>query len=274
MWLRFPKPFLDGQSLAYACAMVAWVRKETDPLWANDLPVEVKKPMQKSLKFLQKSGDSFLQTESRSLLSQSQARWQELAASKSVSTQVIAVRHLELGEELSPDLEERVLQNLRSGNRAVILHTIAATERMAARNEQVVEELRSLVENRDDEIRAKAMCSLARMRSVDEHSVRLAARMLDSSVKHVAFAGLFALSSLDSVSDQVVAAANRGFLKALQTCNYEFVGLYASAFNRWLDDPQAHFQRLLAQDSPEYLQIAIESLATVRDQLVSLGKVG
>lgn len=261
-WDVLPRPFLDDSSLAYATALAAWVRGDNNPSWASDLRSDVKKPMLKSLKFLLKTGDSFFSRESasQSILDQAQRQWIELAASRSVSTQVVATRHLEMGDEANSPAEKRLLEKLRSGNQAVLLQAIATTHRFTAAREPMIEELRLLVEHRNDETRAAAMLALLRLAPLDEHSVNVAAKMLDCTTKFVSFAGLMALGTLETIPDHLMPAANRGFVRSLQTCNYEFVGIYVAAFERWLDDPKSHFEDLLAADSPEYLEIALQSL--------------
>jgi hypothetical protein len=261
-WDVLPRPFLDDPSLAYATALTAWVRAEGDPAWARDLRSDVKKPMQKGLKFLQKTGDSFFSADTieQPILNRSQHDWVELAASRSASTQIVALRHFEFGENADSPPERCLLEKLRSGNRAVVLHAIAATQRFTLSRQSVVEELRVLIEHRDDEVRAAAVLALARLEPLDEHSIDVAAKMLDSNVQYVSIAGLLALSTLDTVPDHVLQPANRGLLKSLQACNFDFVGIYIQAFDRWLDDPKVHFENLLAADSPEYLEIAIEAL--------------
>ena len=270
-WELFPRPFLDCQPLAYANAIAAWIRSEKDPEWANELPVEVKRPMRKSLKFLWKTSDSFFNASSATqfMRNQSQQDWLTMAATDSPSKQIVAFRHLEFEENLNPQQESLILEKLQSGNRAILLHAIAATERMKFNNGPVTNELQLLVNHHDDEVRAKALCSLTRSGGLDEATIEVAAKMLDCRTKFVAFAGIYALSSRESVPDHVLAPANRGFIRALQTCDYEFVGLFAAAFNRWLDDPEAYFEQLLSEDSPEYLEIALAALVNIREQLVA-----
>lgn len=272
-WGIFPRPFLDSHSLAYASAIAAWARGDKDPEWANELPSEVKNPMRKSLKYLIKTNDSFIQpmAPTPSKLDQSQDDWLQLASSKSASQQVVAIRQLDFEDQRDHQREALLLEKLQSGNRAIVLHSIAATERMKIVDEPIAEELRLLVQDRDDEIRAKAMCSLTRSGKLDESTVNVAVKMLDSNARFVVFAGVFALASLDSVPEQVMPLANRGFVRALQACDYEFVGLFTAAYNRWLDDPETHFEQLLQEDGPEYLEIALEALQNVRQQLVALG---
>lgn len=273
-WEVAPRPFLDCQSLAYAMAMNAWIRDEPNPEWADQLPSDVKRPMRKSLKYLfKKTDDSFFQLDSarRSSLNQSQTEWSKLAASDSPTKQVIAIRHLEFDESLNQQQEALILKKLQTRNRAVLLHAIEATQRLKNTNEPIADELRLLVQHREDEVRAKALCALTRLGMLDELTVELAAKMLDGNARFVVFSGVFALSSLDSVPTQVLPSANRGLIRALQTCDYEFVGLFAAAFNRWLDDPENHLENLLKEDSPEYLEIALEGLQNVRDQMVALG---
>ena len=81
---------------------------------------------------------------------------------------------------------------------------------------------------------------------------------------------MLALSSQGSVSDHLIPAINRAFIRSLQVCDYEFVNLFAAAFTRWLDDPKAHVEQLLSEDSVEYMEIAMEALDNVDEQLVGL----
>ncbi len=275
-WGLFPRPFLDCQSLAYANAIAAWARDDASPEWASDLVSEVKRPMQSSLKFLLKTNDSFFRpSEKRFLLKQSQREWWKLAASASPSIQVIAIRHLESDAGLNDGQESLLLEKLRSSNRAIVLNAIAATERMAVRHqpiagESMVGELRMLVDHRDDEVRAKAMCALARLAKLDETTVDTASIMLESNHRHIVFAGVYALTTLNSVPDHVWPPFDRSFVRALQACDYEFVGLFAAAYHRWLDHPQSHLEDLL-HDSPDHLSIALETLQQVPGQIVSIG---
>jgi len=270
-WNRFPRAFLETQPLAYASALASWTRGDQSPKWMDDLPIEVKRPMQKSLKYLTKTKDSFFESSpaNHSLLSQPQDAWLQLAGSDSISKQIIGIRHLEF-DESSQSQESVLVEKLNSSDRHILLHAIAATDRIKVQNDQVIEALRMLCENRDDEIRAKAIIAITRFGALDEASIKEAAKMLESPTRFVVYAGLFALKSLESVPASVLPQANRRFVRALQTCDYEFVGLFASAFNRWMDDPQRHFENLLAENSPEYLEVALESLENVREQLVAI----
>lgn len=271
-WDAHPRPFLDTQSLAYANAVAAWIRNDQDPGWVKELPSDIKRPMKKSLKYLFKTNDSFFHpsTARQSLLKQAQDDWLRLAGQSSMSTQVVAIRHLEPSEQLSDQRESLLLDKLQSPSRAIVLHSISAVESLKITNEHVVNELKSLIENRDDEIRAKAIIALTKIAQLDEMATGVAAKMVDSGVRYVVFAGMFALCSLESVSDQVLRVAERGFSRALQTCDYDFIGLFAAGFNRWLEDPQYHFEQLFQDNEPEYLEIAIEALQNIREQSIAL----
>jgi hypothetical protein len=229
--------------------------------------------MRKSLKYLFKTNDSFLRfsTAGNFVPDHSQEDWLKLASEKSVTTQIISLRHLELGESPSSHQETLLVEKLRSGNRVILLHAIDATQRMKNISDPLSEELCFLLDNRDDEIRAKALYSLTKSRQLDERAIDVAAKMLESRTRYVVFAAIVALSSLDTVPDHVLPAADRGFMRALQKVDFEFVGLFAQAYNRWLEDPKAHFNQLFGTESPEYLKIAIEALKSVGDQLVTLG---
>ena len=271
-WDAAPRPFLDSQSRAYANALAAWIRGEQDPIWARGLSADVKRPMFKSLKYLFKTNDSFFDpaTSGRHLLTQSQREWLELAAQPSESRQIIAIRQFQIDEQLRGPQEKLLLEKLRSASRPLILHSISVIESLKLDTESVAHELNSLLENRDDEIRAKALIAIAKLGKLDEFAIGQAAKMVDDRVKHVVYAGVFALCTLESVPEQVMRATERGFFRALQNCDYEFVGLFVAAFNRWLGDPGAHFERLMQDEEPGYLEIALEALQNIREQSVVL----
>lgn len=272
-WRMIPRPFLDTQGVAYVNAITAWIRNEKDPDWSADIEPELKRSMYKSLKFLNKTDDSFFRgkTDAKKMLNQSQKEWIEMAAAKSTSQQIIAVRHLQKDETVLPELQSTLAEKLRSADDAVLLNAISASEQVVDVGGTVIEELRFLTRHRDNVVRAKAMCALTRLGELDETTIQTAGEMLGSKMKHVIYAGLSALSSLGSVSDHLIPAINRSFVRSLQVCDYEFVNLFAAAFTKWLDDPKSHVENLLRDDSPEYMEIAMEALDNVGEQLVGLG---
>ncbi len=279
-WEVLPPPFLSAQKTAYALAMAAWIRKEKSPSWANELTTEITGPMNKSLKFLSKTDDSFfdlsIAATQTPLANYNQEQWLELGSSKQVSSQIIGLRHclIDSKEDDSDAMRSRwselLVNKFRSGGRDVVLHAIAAAERGKIVSPQIVEELIFLVENRDDLIKAKALMALTHMGRLNSVALDLAQRMLDSREKFVRYAALLALSSSNEVSDQSLPLLDREFTRALSNCDQEFVNLFATGYSRWLSDPAAHFNGLFAEHSPEYLEIALEALEGVGQQLVSL----
>ncbi|MEO0973039.1 MAG: hypothetical protein AAFX85_08075, partial [Pseudomonadota bacterium] len=167
-----------------------------------------------------------------------------------------------------------LLAKLCSNNLPVVLHAIAATERMALRwpavaNDAVAGQLLALVDHRNDEVRAKSLCALARLEKLDETTIESAAMMLESNLKHLLFAGVYALSKLDSVPGDIIPQLDRCLVRVLRSCDYEFLELFVKGYRRWLDDPQSHFESLL-QNSPEYLPIVLETLQKTPDDLVQI----
>ena len=96
-------------------------------------------------------------------------------------------------------------------------------------------------------------------------AIGTAASMVDGNARHVVYAGTFALASQESLPEDLVDMTNRGFLRALQACDYEFVAMFCAAFMRWNDDPKDYIQQLL-HDEPGYLEIALEALDTLEEQ--------
>ncbi|MGB1929738.1 MAG: hypothetical protein ACPHO8_10535 [Mariniblastus sp.] len=272
-WETFPRPFLDQQDLAYALALSAWARGETSWSWLDAVPSVIKKPAQKSLKYLLKTNDSFFRPQEgrATKLTQDQNAWLETVAQNSISEQIIGLRYLQVTSDSDTRQLSALLDKLRSDNPAVLLNAINNAGAMKKANAGVVDELNLLLENRNDQIRAKAMFALTRLAAVDEGVIKFAIKMLESHSKFVIYAGLLGLSSVSDVPSSVFPAANRAFIRSLQTCDYEFVGLFVSAFQQWVDDPEIYLQNLLQDDSPEYFEIAMEALTSARERLVELG---
>ncbi len=265
-WDQSPRPFLNIPSLAYANAMAAWIRNDPAPGWASELNGEIIRPMRSSLKYLIKTNDSYFGPSDlaapRGKCSASQ--WWNGAKDAAPSTRIIALRHLETNPSLDGALDDVqvsiMVDALRSKNRAVVLHAIAATERMNVDAGPVVVELQSLVNDRDDEVRAKSLCALTVLGHLDSHTIEMAVEMLDSHFKHNVFAAVLALSSRDSIDDAHVPSVQRAFMRSLKSCDYEFVGLYARSFFCWFDDPQDTVREWLQDDSPELLDIALAAV--------------
>jgi len=279
-WEILPPPFLSAQKAAYALAMAAWIRQEKSPTWTNQLTTEIVGPMNKSLKFLSKTNDSFFDRSpagtNTALANYEQEQWLQLASSKLESSQIIGLRHCFIdpdrddADALQSQWSDLLVDKFRSNSNDVVLHAIAAVERGRIESPRIADELLVLAENRDDAIRAKAILALTSMGKLDSVALELAARMLDSREKFVSFAGLSALSSSKEVSDQAMPLLDRAFARSLANCDQEFVNLFADGYSRWLADPAAHFHDLFEADSPEYLEMALEALENVGEQFVSL----
>ena len=275
-WEVLPPPFLGAQKSAYALAMAAWVRKEKAPEWASELTTELVGPMNKSLKFLTKTNDSFFDGSNKTLSKYGQQEWLQLANTKLESSQIIGLRHCNIDPEkddaqtLQSQWSDLMVDKFRSNNHDIVSHAIAAVERGGIDDPRVTDELSVLAEHRDDVVKAKALLTLTRMGKLDSAAMDLAARMLDSREKFVIFAGVYALSSTEEVPDQAMPSLDRAFARSLANCDQEFINLFATGYSSWLEDPAAHFQGLFEEHSPEYLQIALEALQGVGEQFVSL----
>ncbi len=272
-WGVFPRPFLDSPTLSYAHAMAAWMRDERNPDWFAELPATLKGGIKKSLKFLNKTNDSFFTptTANQPLLDQDQSQWLAMAMDHSVAKQIIALRHFKADDSHTHQQQKILLAKLRTANGPLLLHALSTVESLKLKDDQIVDQLSVLTESQNDEVRAKALIALTKLGAVDEQTVVTATKMIDSTAKHVIYAAMFALSSRPRVDAATLKRVDRGFLSALQTCDYAFIQLYTAAYAHWIDDPQAYFDQLLG-DAQEYLEIATDSLKSARQQEVALGE--
>ena len=114
------------------------------------------------------------------------------------------------------------------------------------------------------------MCALTTINRIDGSTIDAAASMIEEDTRHVVFAGVNALATVDQVPEYILPSFDRSFIKALKACDYEFLGLFTKAYTRWHNDPKQHLEQLLF-DSPEFLPIALEALEQTPHQVVNLG---
>ncbi len=270
-WEIAPRPFLDCQSLAYAHALTAWIRGEKKPEWANGLRGDVQAPMKQTLKYLFKTNDSFFgsSVKDQEIANRSQKYWWKLTRSDLPSSSIIALRQLKAAP-VDEQQWDTLRHCLRSNNRAVVLQVLEALDRLNISDKSVADELKQLVEDRDDEICAKAMIVTARLRQIDDAAVDVAVQMLNRNQRHVVFAGVSALATLDSIHERDLPIFDRAFVRALQTCDYDFVGMFAACYGRWLENPMEYVRELLQADSPEYLTLAMDAIQNLPAQVIAL----
>ena len=259
-WDANPANFMEHESLAYAHSLAIWCRDEG----VDSLPVSMR-TAKSSLKYLNKTNDSFFQ---KDLVVDDRLgieTFTNLAAEGNESTRIAAMQFFHSDSAKHEQQDAAILGNLRHRSDHVIAHAISAAQATRSTSPSVIDELKLLTDNHDDRLRSKAVQAVTMLGQLDEVVAANAAKMLSSSRNYVTYSGLLALSKLDRVSDDVLKLADRGFEKALHTCNYEFIELFAGAYKRWLDNPTAHLNNLWGERSPEYCQMATEALANQSD---------
>lgn len=271
-WSHRRHGFLIQRALAYASALAAWVRAEAKPSWASLLRPDIRNPMMKSLKYLNRTGDSFFgpDTIDFKLLEQPQTSWIRMAEESSASRQIVAIRHLQIEKRVAAEQEKLLLEKLKSSNEFIVQTAIWAVEENKLAAEPIIDELRKLVDHTSDEIRSKAAFALTILNAIDDRTRDVMAEMVGSSVWFVSHSGVFGLSSLESVPDDILRPMNKGFRKALQKCDYGIIPHFVNAFDRWLDNPESYFELLFADDSPELLGVALDALQQIRQPLAQL----
>ncbi len=255
-WNARPIDFLDHESFAYAHALAVWCRGGN----AADLPAEIRSA-KASLKYLNKTSDSFF---TQSLVENNQLEiknFVELAATGNESTRIAAMQLFHSDHSDLQTQDAAIASNLQHHNQHVVAHATSAAQATQSSDSEVVEALKRLTDNHDERLKSKAVQALTLMGQLDELVADNAAKMLSSSTDYVTYTGLLALSKRDSVSEDVLKLADRGFERALHTCNYQFIELFSGAYKQWLDDPAEHLNKRWGQRSPEYLQMALEAFA-------------
>jgi len=256
-WDATPADFLDNESLVFAHSLATWCRSGS----GDDLPADLR-AAKGTLKYLNKTNDSFFQ---QNLIDDEKLEiknFLELAANGKESSRICAMQFFNPDHPHQEQQDAVLLENLQHRSEHVIGHAVSATAISQSSDPKVLETLKLLTDNHDDRLKAKAVQAVTHMGQLDEFVADNAAKMLGSSTNYVTYAGLLALSKMDSVSEDVLKLADRGFERALHTCNYQFIQLFAGTYKRWLDDPAAHLKKLWGERSPEYLHMATEALAS------------
>lgn len=259
-------PFASARNLAYAMAVASSSRGLSETAWEATLPGDVKAPFRKAIKYLGRSNDCFVAS------AKSNPDWLELSRTAGPSSRIIALRQFTAESASAEAIAEALVENLRSNSDDVVLHAVETAGRLTIDDAHVVDELRSLI-NRRGIIAAKAMLALRSMEMVDAFATEKAAEMLASSERFSVFAALSALSSSTtqtstaSVSDAVLKQIDRSFCRSLASCDYEFIELFVDGYGRWVEDPAAHFEGLLGEQSAEHLELALDVLKQNGDRM-------
>jgi hypothetical protein len=271
-WSHKRHGFLVQRALSYASAIAAWVRQQPHPRWDRHLRMDIRQPMKKSLRYLLKTQDSFFRPDTlgQKILEQTQSQWLNLAMEQSASRQIVAVRHIRHEPRLAEEQAKLLKEKLRSRNQFIVLNTLWTVEAMKLNSEEILDEMRGLIDHPSDEVRSKAAYTLTILRAIDDRTVDRLTNMIGSNVWFVTHSAAFALSSLEVVPDYVLKPMNQGLKKALQNCEYGLIPHFVNAFNRWLDDPESYFKMLWADDSPELLGVALDTLEQIRQPLTQL----
>ena len=264
-WDLVPLPFLNRQCHAYVNALAAWFRGDDNVDWIDAMHPEIVRSTKKALKFLKKTGDSFFapSTLQTTIASRTPSEWLQLADDKNVTSQIVAMQYLAGSKSFPEGNSDVLVQKLRSRNDAIVMHAVGAAETMDNPEQEIIEELRLLTESPHEGTQSKSTLAVARMQQLDDFCLENATKMVGSNTDFVAYAGLLALSTRESVGDMERNAVDRAFIKYLQTCNYNFVNLCAAAYAQWLPDSQAYVTELLSENQPEYLDIALEAVESV-----------
>ena len=262
-WDAIPRPFLDPPCQAYVNALTAWLRNESNARWIDQLHPEIIRPTKKALKFLNKTQDTFLKSIDSPIHDRTPSEWLELANQKSVSNQIAALQFFAGTQSFPDDHQDLLLSKLRSRNDAVVVHAIGAAESIESPSAEIIDELRMLTDSIDEIAKSKAMVTLSKLRQLDQNCFNNALKMIQSDTKHVVYTGLLGMLTKESIDEAEQNIVNRVFLKYLQSCNYEFVNLFVTAYSRWVPDLNSYLHELLDDDYREYLDIALEAAKSI-----------
>ena len=167
---------------------------------------------------------------------------------------------------------ECLVDKVKSSNRDLVLHAITTIENLELDDPRIIEQLKLHLEDRDEEIQAKALLALTGVIAKHDYPMEDAARMLASKTSFVVYAAIISLATIPEVDDKIIRIADRAFGRALQSCDYGLVELFARAYLTWLPEPVTHIADTFEDGYEEYIDTALEAIKNVKLQRAAESK--
>ena len=268
-WSLRKHGYLSAQTLGYALAMFAWIRREREPSWAKHLRLDAADTLRRGLRYLEATEDAAFHPSRPSARPGKLTVYQLVDQIREGSPSACVAALWELGRRGAAAAEgmEEIHGCLSHGLadiRAEAARTLAA---LGPVGRPAVPTLVEVLDDADAEVRAATAFALGKLGVQSEEATdvvaALAERLGDSDTEAACAAawamaqfGRSAASSLPAVLDALTQAISR-------TC-YEEIDYVAYALQAIAVDPEAALRDVVASCDPEIRPQAVALLAERR----------
>jgi len=265
-WSVHKQGYLPMRMHAYGLALFAFAREETLPRWAEHLRLDIREPMFKGLRFLEKTDDTTLDISGARRCDELRPLDDcvEHLGHKSPSFRLLALSCLaEHGPAaaLAVEAVARLLHDRDPDIPIAAAHALASIGPDAA---ACIPELQSMLASRIDFQREHAAYALGAIGTNDAGVLDDLVGRLDDQDREVAGAAAFALGRCVPGNEQVARRLLPAFEEALCKCDYPRISLIAAALHATSADPRAlvheHIQHLGA-DIAEFADDSLNEAA-------------
>ncbi len=265
-WSLRKHGYLSAQTLGYALAMFAWIRREREPSWAKHLRLDAADTLRRGLRYLEATEDAAFHPSRPSARPGKLTVYQLVDQIREGSPSACVAALWELGRRGAAAAEgvEEIhgcLSHSLADIRAEAARTLAA---LGPVGRPAVPTLVEVLDDADAEVRAATAFALGKLGVQSEEATdvvaALAERLGDSDTEAACAAawamaqfGRGAASSLPAVLDALTQAISR-------TC-YEEIDYVAYALQAIAVDPEAALRDVVASCDPEIRPQAVALLA-------------
>jgi HEAT repeats len=262
-WSIQKQGYLPMRMYGYALGLFAWARGEVRPAWSRHLRLDIREPLQKSLRYLEKTGDSTFPAKPLPGVADDHGLQAAIAKLEhtSASFRLLGLQQLiELGTPAAAALEQ-IAQRLHdrdhdvTGTAAHLLGIIGPPATIR------VPDLKGMLASRAANHRECAAFALGEIRPDDQHVINELVRLMDDNDVNVAASAIDALGKYGTRAHGTTTLLLQRYDKALCKCDFAVIDNLATTLMQVVPNAAQRIREHFAHFDADHRLFAEECFA-------------
>ena len=265
-WSLRKHGYLSAQTLGYALAMFAWIRREREPAWAGHLRLDAADTLRRGLRYLEATEDAAFHPARPWARPGKLTVYQLVDQIHEGSPSACVAALWELGRRGAAAAEgvetvDGCLSHGLADIRAEAARTLAA---LGPAGRPAVPSLLDVLDDADAEVRAAAAFALGKLGVQSAETLDVVAALaerLEDSDTEAACAAAWALAQFGRAAADRLPAVLDALTQAISRTRYEEIDYVAYALKAIAAEPEAALREVVASCDPEIRPQAVALLA-------------